>query len=87
MFRLLAMAAAVSLACGMPASAKTSCHVEVSVCTASCSDGKVGTCKQSCSTLVCEKQPTKLAKGRMPDSELPAAELPQSQMPDSHLPD
>jgi hypothetical protein len=87
MFRLLGIAAAVSLACGIPASAKTSCRVEVSVCTVACSDGKAGTCKQRCRTLICEAQPTRLAKGRMPDSKLPADQLPQSHMPDGHLPD
>jgi hypothetical protein len=89
MFRLIAIAVVFSLGCGFPLSgASATCRTEVTACTVSCANpdnNRVAACKQRCRVLLCEAQPTRLAKGRAPGSDLPAAELPQTRMPDSHL--
>ena len=91
MFRLLAIAAAVSLACGVSSSgAQAGCNLEVVTCNVACPDprgsNKMGVCKRKCHTIICEANSKTLAKGHLPDSELPSDQLPQSRMPESHLP-
>jgi hypothetical protein len=90
MFRLLAVAATVSLACGIsPGGAESICRVEVTACSVACPDpgSNKTTCKRRCHTVLCARSPKRLAKSRMPDSDLPGDYLPQSHMPDSRLPD
>jgi hypothetical protein len=93
MFRLLAIVAAISLACGISASgAQASCRLEVVTCSVACLEprnNKMGACKQRCHAIICEVESgsRRLAKSHLPDSEMPSDQLPQSRMPDSHLPD
>jgi hypothetical protein len=90
LFRLLAMAASVSLACGIFASgAQALCRVEITACNIACPDpaGNKTTCKRKCHTILCERDSKRLAKSQMPASELPGDELPLSHVPDDRLPD
>ena len=93
MFRLLAMFAAVSLACGISASAaQASCSVVVITPSVACPESrdnnKMGkTCQTRHTTIICEVSSEDLAKGHLPDSELPTDRLPQSHLPESRLPD
>ena len=90
MFRLLAIAVAVSLASGISVGgARAGCSLEVTTCNVACPDpryNKTGACKQRCHTIICETKSKQLAKSHLPKGDLPPDQLPQSRMPDSHLP-
>ena len=91
MFRLLAIAAAVSVACGVPANgALADCRVELITRNVACPeprDNNREVCRKTWRTIICETTSDHLAKSHLPDDELPSDQLPESRMPESQLPD
>ena len=91
MFRRLAIAAVVILACGNPASGvQAACRLVIVAYNIACPAphyNRMATCKQKCHTIICERKSNQLARSRLPESDLPGDQLPQSRMPVSHLPD
>lgn len=92
MYRLLAAIAAVSLACGLSASAvQAECRRAAVACESACADFQndmMASCPQRCrSIIICDAEPRRSAKNRLPSSSLPSDRLPRSRLPASQLPD
>lgn len=92
MCRLLATVVVASLVCGMTAAAaRAECRRTVVSCESSCVDlqnDTMASCSQRCrSFIICEAEPKRSAKSRLPGGELPSGRLPGNRLPVSHLPD
>jgi|GEM_PF-3954764 len=89
MYRLPALAAAVMWM--VTTTAQAECRREIVTCESACPDlqdeAETGCMERCRSIIICEAEPRRSAKSRLPDSTLPSDRLPRNRLPTSQLPD